>query len=108
MLNKAYECGLCGTIRHYKEVVGAISNGRRHGKSAVQIATEQIAEFVDIRVFGMFLRGPMLFRREAEVTARRMIFVSNMHAINDFWGLNNVAVIHMAETAMPSRLARGR
>jgi hypothetical protein len=30
MLNKAYECGFCGIIRHYKKVVGAVSNGRRH------------------------------------------------------------------------------
>jgi hypothetical protein len=50
----------------------------------------------------------MLFRREAGVIARRMIFVSNMYAIDDFWSLNNVAVIYVAETAMLSRLARGR
>ena len=84
MLNKAYECGFCGAIRHCKEVVGAIGNNRRHWGSAVQIATEQVAELADIRMFGMFLRDPMLFRRKAGVTARRMIFVSNMHAINDF------------------------
>jgi len=30
ILYKAYECGFYGTIRHYKEVVGAISNGRKY------------------------------------------------------------------------------
>jgi hypothetical protein len=30
MLYKAYECDFCGTVRHCKEVVGAIGNGRRH------------------------------------------------------------------------------
>jgi hypothetical protein len=38
MLYKAYECGFYGIIRYYKEIVGAISNGKRHGRSAVQIA----------------------------------------------------------------------
>jgi hypothetical protein len=50
----------------------------------------------------------MLFHREAGVTARRMIFVSNLHAIDDFWSLGNVAIIYMAETAVPNRLACGR
>jgi hypothetical protein len=84
MLNKAYEYGLYGTIRHYKKIVGAVSNGRKHGRSAVQIAIKQVAEFINIRVFGMFLRSPMLFRRETRIKTRRMIFVSNMYAINDF------------------------
>jgi hypothetical protein len=30
MLYKAYEYGFCSTIRHCKEVMGVISNGRRH------------------------------------------------------------------------------
>jgi hypothetical protein len=30
MLYKAYECGFYGTIRHCKEIVGAINNGRKH------------------------------------------------------------------------------
>jgi hypothetical protein len=30
MFDKAYECGFYGTIRHCKEVMGAVSNGRRH------------------------------------------------------------------------------
>jgi hypothetical protein len=30
MLDKAYECGLYDTIRHYKKVMGAVSNSKRH------------------------------------------------------------------------------
>ena len=30
ILNKAYEYDLCGTIRHCKEVMGAVNNDRRH------------------------------------------------------------------------------
>jgi hypothetical protein len=30
ILNKAYECGLYGTIRHYKEVMNAVNNDKRH------------------------------------------------------------------------------
>jgi hypothetical protein len=30
ILNKAYEYGLYDIIRHCKEIVGAVSNGRRH------------------------------------------------------------------------------
>jgi hypothetical protein len=30
MLDKTYEYDFRGTIRHYKEVIGAVSNGRRH------------------------------------------------------------------------------
>jgi hypothetical protein len=50
----------------------------------------------------------MLFYRKAGVTARRMIFVSNMHVINDLWSFGNVAIIYVAETAILSRLACGR
>jgi hypothetical protein len=84
ILDKAYECGLYGTIRHYKKIVGAVNNDKRHEKSAVQIVTEQVAEFIDIRVFDIFLRDLILFRRKARMTARKIIFVSNMYAINDF------------------------
>jgi glutathione peroxidase-family protein len=30
IFNKAYECGFCSIIRHYKEVTGAVNNDKRH------------------------------------------------------------------------------
>jgi hypothetical protein len=32
----------------------------------------------------------------------------NPNVIDDLWSFDNVAIIHVAETAMPSRLACGR
>ena len=83
MLDKAYERDLYSIVCYGKEVMGSVTDSRRHEKSTIKIAAEEIAKFDDILVFGMSLKSPILFRCKTRMAVYKMTLFGNGHALDD-------------------------
>jgi hypothetical protein len=83
MLDKAYERDLCSIICYDKEVIGSVTDSKRHKGSTIEIAAKEIAKFGNILVFGMSLRSLMLFRCKIRIVACKMTLFGDRYVFDD-------------------------